>query len=133
MIKKDGVQILIIDPTNKKILLLKRSGDSSFLPGKWCLPGGKLERGESFKIAANRELYEETGLTGSLWHLGSSYKDPAWRVECFVGTFSSERVCVQISQKEHSEYEWVHFNEVLSLDITEVDRDFIEQYSKIDV
>ncbi len=31
--------------------------------GDWMIPGGKLERGESFEEAARREVREETGMT----------------------------------------------------------------------
>lgn len=43
-----------------KVLLVKRG-----LPpnqGRWGLPGGKIEWGESIADAAVRELYEETGI-----------------------------------------------------------------------
>ncbi len=30
--------------------------------GTWCLPGGKMEYGESFEETAKRELMEETGI-----------------------------------------------------------------------
>jgi 8-oxo-dGTP diphosphatase len=37
--------------------LLVRRGDT----GRWALPGGTLEWGETFKSAITRELFEETG------------------------------------------------------------------------
>ena len=43
-----------------KILLVKRSGKLSE-GGKWGLPGGFVERDETLKEAAAREILEETG------------------------------------------------------------------------
>lgn len=48
--------------SEKKVLLLERSHFVS-QAGTWCIPGGKVEPGESPKDAAKRELYEETGIT----------------------------------------------------------------------
>jgi acetyl-CoA carboxylase carboxyl transferase subunit beta len=50
---------LIVGDTTGRVLLLRRSeptGDG------WCLPGGKVEPGETVEAAAARELLEETGL-----------------------------------------------------------------------
>lgn len=54
-----GVNVFIF---NKKgeILLGKRKGVIG--NNQWCLPGGKLEFGEKFKIGAIREVDEETGI-----------------------------------------------------------------------
>ena len=55
-----SVRVLITDEDNK-ILILKRSTDSKTNPGKWELPGGKVDQGESFDQALIREVSEETG------------------------------------------------------------------------
>ena len=39
-----------------------RSQNLSSDPGEICFPGGHVEKGESFKAAAFRETYEETGI-----------------------------------------------------------------------
>jgi 8-oxo-dGTP pyrophosphatase MutT (NUDIX family) len=51
----------IIRNEHGEILLLQRSYQDDFMPGKWCLPGGKIEPGENTIDAAKRELFEETG------------------------------------------------------------------------
>lgn len=47
--------------SNGEILLVKRGSE----PGKglWSIPGGAIEAGESIYGAAQRELYEETGIS----------------------------------------------------------------------
>lgn len=54
-------------------LLLIRRGDS----GKWALPGGTLEWGETLRSAITREVLEETGATvTSLGQLIGTYSGP---------------------------------------------------------
>lgn len=52
------VDNLLID--NHKILLVKR-GSKYSEPNKWALPGGYVDRDETTKEAALREILEETG------------------------------------------------------------------------
>ena len=44
------------------VLMQERDEHAPFDPDRWCLPGGGLEEGEDFRVAAVRELAEETGL-----------------------------------------------------------------------
>lgn len=53
-----GVGAVILD--GDKILLEKRKNDPS--KGKWSVPGGLVELGESVEEAVVREVKEETGL-----------------------------------------------------------------------
>ncbi len=52
----------VIVRDGKDILLLKRSKDSIIFPGKYDLPGGSVENGETLQEAMHREIKEETGL-----------------------------------------------------------------------
>ncbi len=57
--------VIVLDGDGR-VLLMRRTDN-----GRWGLPGGSLEPGESFEQAARRELAEETGLVaGELRLLG---------------------------------------------------------------
>ncbi len=51
--------IVIIEDKQGRILLQKRT----YPVGKWGLPGGLMELGESTEDTARREVFEETGLS----------------------------------------------------------------------
>src|SRR5512143_684312 len=52
-----GSSAVIFDDKREKVLLTKRADN-----GLWCLPGGKMEPGESIEECCRREVLEETGL-----------------------------------------------------------------------
>ncbi len=62
-----------------EILLAKRNCDPG--KGRWCLPGGFIEMGESVQQAAVREFREETGLQGELLRV----VDVASKINGFYG------------------------------------------------
>jgi 8-oxo-dGTP pyrophosphatase MutT (NUDIX family) len=54
------VRLIVTDP-NGRVLILRRD-NTSHSRGGWCLPGGKVDYGETVFQAAAKELYEETSL-----------------------------------------------------------------------
>jgi len=52
----------LIEDSEGRILLIKRSSNSKTNPSTWELPGGKVGAGESIEEALKREVKEETGL-----------------------------------------------------------------------
>jgi mutator protein MutT len=54
------VRLIITDSTGR-VLLLRRAANTTG-GDLWCLPGGKVDYGETLEQAATRELEEETGL-----------------------------------------------------------------------
>lgn len=66
-----GCSASIFDATAQKMLLARR-GDN----GKWCVPGGYMEPGESVTEACAREVLEETGLRVEVKRLIGVYTTP---------------------------------------------------------
>ena len=62
---------IILNEQREKVLLTRRSDN-----GKWCLPGGHMEAGESTTEACAREVLEETGLIVDVDRLIGVYASP---------------------------------------------------------
>jgi 8-oxo-dGTP diphosphatase len=55
---------LIVPDASGRVLILRRAPGTTD-GGRWCLPGGKLDYGDTVEQAAIRELQEETSLRGT--------------------------------------------------------------------
>jgi 8-oxo-dGTP pyrophosphatase MutT (NUDIX family) len=66
-----GCAAIIFDASRQRILLTRRSDN-----GRWCLPGGRMEPGESAADTCEREVWEETGLRVKVTRLVGIYTDP---------------------------------------------------------
>ncbi len=66
-----GCSATIFDQNRNKVLLTRRTDN-----GRWCLPGGAMESGESAAQACEREVWEETGLKVRVIRLIGVYSDP---------------------------------------------------------
>lgn len=56
-----AVGAVVVD--DRRLLLIERAHDPG--AGKWSLPGGRVEWGETMAAAVERELFEETALVGN--------------------------------------------------------------------
>jgi 8-oxo-dGTP pyrophosphatase MutT (NUDIX family) len=66
-----GCSAAIFDGSRQKVLLTRRTDN-----GRWCLPGGGMESGESAAEACEREVWEETGLKVRVKRLIGVYSNP---------------------------------------------------------
>ncbi len=102
--------------SEQKLLLLRRGSTAPWMPGRYCLPGGKIEKDEDATYAASRELSEETGISYAVDELktlhisySSGYNKTVW-----VAIVNSDRV---ILNWEHDDYRWVSSAESSTIDL----------------
>jgi len=127
--RKSRPQVVLVNRAiviNKEgeILLLKRSKKDDYMPGKWELPGGKLDTGQDISNALEREVLEETGLVVIpqdkvvYWHskILSSGKYKGLPYVVLVGMTKSLGGKVKISF-EHDEFNWVSKEEIFDYDL----------------
>ena len=62
---------VIFDSARTSVLLTRRTDN-----GRWCLPGGAMDPGESAAECCAREVLEETGLVVSVGRLLGVYSSP---------------------------------------------------------
>lgn len=104
-----------------RYVLLKRNQLKSY-GGKWGLPAGKVEHGESPLDAILREVFEETGISllisdlealSPLWvrHEGVDFEYYSFKVELIHNSK------IAINSVEHEEYRWVTENESLQIEL----------------
>jgi 8-oxo-dGTP pyrophosphatase MutT (NUDIX family) len=68
---KIGSSAIVLDEARSKILLTRRTDN-----GRWCLPGGAMDAGESLEECCVREVWEETGLKVRIVRLIGIYSTP---------------------------------------------------------
>lgn len=112
----DGASIAVL--AQNKVLLVRRK--RAPLAGLWSLPGGKIERGESPREAARRELLEETGMEadveGVLDRVAVAAQDRTYRLTVFYGRLTGG---VLKPGDDVETAEWVHLDEVEARPMTE--------------
>jgi 8-oxo-dGTP diphosphatase len=64
----------VVIPSGEGVVLIRRASDP--FEGRWALPGGFVEVGETVEAAATREAAEETGLAVELAGLVGVYSEP---------------------------------------------------------
>lgn len=104
--------ISIILQNKGKVLLLKRVINAEYNPGEWEFVSGNVKKGESLKEAAIREAFEETGIVIKDIKQGSSFRfvdENKWDVFTFSAEVIDDKV---VLGHEHSEYIWVHPEEI---------------------
>ena len=121
---------VIFDDSREKVLLTRRTDN-----GKWCLPGGHMEAGESTTEACAREVLEETGLTVNVGRLIGVYGSPHRITEYADGNkFQSVVMCFQAEvtggelaiSEETTEFGYYNVTEMQKLDLLDSSQERID-------
>lgn len=119
------------------ILLIQRSKNDGHEQLQWEIPGGKLDKGQDFGSAIERELIEEVGtyatpisklayfdsdIDGSSKYKGIPYIR-------MVSLYRCENRSVRLSS-EHDDYKWVAFEDALKMDLTGFSRKALLAWEK---
>jgi len=82
--------ILPICPKTKRIMLVKRS-EMVNEPGTWGIPGGQIDKNESFANAARREMSEELSYSGEVKITPAFlFKSGTFQYQNFIGVVPEE-------------------------------------------
>ena len=118
-----GAAAIIWDEARQRILLTRRSDN-----GRWCLPGGRMESGESAAEACAREVLEETGLRVRVTRLIGIYTSPDMVLEYADGnrfqivamSFEAEVVGGELTlSSETTEFGYFTPQQIKSMDLVE--------------
>lgn len=125
-----SVSTCFIEMHGGKFLVLQR-GKAEDQPGTWCIPGGKVESGESAKAAVAREVQEETGIalvSASISHrLTRFVRIPGWDYDLHVFHVNLPvPPKVAINPREHSTHLWVTPAQAKKLSLIAIQREIIE-------
>jgi len=103
--------ILAINKRNKKVLVGKRS-ENVANPNVWVFPGGKVEKGESYRSAAKREFQEETWYAGGYEDFNKLYTQQGdYNYHLYIATVAN--FVPRMDDREFSDMMWVDFDEFL--------------------
>jgi 8-oxo-dGTP pyrophosphatase MutT (NUDIX family) len=116
-----GICALIWSPANDKYLLLKRSSEKDFAGGTWESVTGRVDQGEGFEEAIQREVREELGVdaqyefmigTVHFYRGAETAENELIGVACCCSIEHPEKIRISA---EHSEYRWVTVEEFETL------------------
>ena len=121
-----GCSASIFDLERERVLLVRRLEN-----GRWAVPGGYMEAGESFSEACKREVIEETGLEVHINRLIGIYTSPnillkysdgnKWQLVVFH--FDAKLVSGELKPSEETtEFGFFSLSEINVLNMNGLDR-----------
>lgn len=101
-----------------RFLVTKRLASDGYMPGKWDLPGGTIEVGETVEEGLFREVAEETTLSIEITRPFSIYTTLSQLPERknVAVVYLCRWLSGDVQLSEHDEYHWITKDELAQLD-----------------
>ena len=111
------VGVVVLDGRGRLLVIRRGHAPSA---GRWSIPGGRVESGESLEVAAVREAREETGLDVVVGEVAGQIElpgidDQVYDVTDFTATTADE-TAVPTPGDDATEVQWVTRDELAALD-----------------
>ena len=94
---------------DKKALILKRRPNDVHKPGKWDIPGGRLEKGENPHDGLKREVKEEAKMDINIIlpvEVQHFFRDDGQKIALTIFLCTTQSDNITLSE-EHTEYKWL--------------------------
>lgn len=121
--------VAVIQRSDGRILLLKRSESEKVYPGAWTFPGGKMEGNDTITQTLAKEVKEECNLDlkpGFLLIKEKAIKRPDGQTSKSLSFLCSVKnlEAIKIDTKDFSDYAWVNLNELKKLEHVGIEAEF---------
>lgn len=117
-----GCSAIVYQGAGQKVLLTQRTDN-----GRWCLPGGRLDPGESVEECCVREVLEETGLVVEVQKMVGVYSNPHMLIEYIDNSVQILGLCFEVVvtggalrlSNETTAYGYFSLEEMENMDVME--------------
>ncbi len=136
--KRPESVLVVIHTVDGQVLVMRRAGSAK--EAFWQSVTGSLEWGESIAAAAQRELYEETGLTACVEPCDLSVRfeiraaalhryapGTRWNTEHLFRCVLPRELSITLSETEHTQFEWLPAGEAKERVWSWTNREAIQQ------